>query len=194
MRRYKALSLAALSVSVGICLAFMTTMSGARTSKNNYLIASKTEAFQEKQGFERNKKDIINTLKDNDVAQFSTLLDGLQQAYELDKTLKNNGPYTFFAPSDKAFKKLPDDDRQTLWANKKKLKQVLQYHIVFGSFDAKDLRTKHSVKSLEGHSITMSTKGNDLYADKALVTVTDIPCSNGVIHILDEVIMPPLSQ
>jgi uncharacterized surface protein with fasciclin (FAS1) repeats len=121
-------------------------------------------------------------------------LDGLQEAYELDKTLKNNGPYTLFAPSDKAFKKLPDADKQSLWANKKKLKQVLQYHIVFGQINEAKLRKGCKLKSLEGHSITITTKDNDVYADKALVTTTDIPCSNGVIHVLDDVIMPPLSK
>jgi uncharacterized surface protein with fasciclin (FAS1) repeats len=159
-----------------------------------YLIAAKTQQFKEKEGFQRKEKDIINTLKDNDVANFSTLLDGLQQAYELDKTLKNNGPYTIFAPSDKAFQKMPDDDRQSLWANRKKLKQVLQYHIVFGQINSAALRKDPKLKSLEGHSITISTKGGDIYADKSMVTTTDIPCSNGVIHILNEVIMPPLSK
>ena len=193
MRPYKAFGIALAAFTISY-LALVPTHSEAQSLNHNLLIAAKTEPFKEKEGFERNKKDIINTLKDNDVAQFTTLLDGLQQAYELDKTLKGNGPYTFFAPNDKAFKKMPDDDKQTLWANKKKLKQVLQYHIVFGDLDGKALRTKHTVKTLEGHSITMSTKGNDLYADKSLITVTDIPCSNGVIHILDEVIMPPLSK
>lgn len=159
-----------------------------------YLLASKTQEFKEKEGFQRKEKDIINTLNDNDVGKFSILLDGLQQAYELDKTLKNNGPYTLFAPSDKAFGKMPADDKQTLWANKKKLKQVLQYHIVFGKINAAALRKKSKLKTLEGHSVTISTKGDDIYADKALMTTTDIPCSNGVIHVVDEIIMPPLSK
>lgn len=88
-------------------------------SKQSVLIAAKTEAFHEKQGFERKPKDIINTLKDNESTSFQTLLDGLQQAFDLDKTLKNKGPYTLFAPSDKAFKKIPDEDVQSLFANKK---------------------------------------------------------------------------
>ena len=159
-----------------------------------YIIAAKTQPFKEKEGFQRKEKDIINTLKENDVANFSMLLDGLQQATDLAKTLKNNGPYTLFAPSDKAFKKMPDEDRQSLWANKKKLKQVLQYQIVFGQINAATLKKRSKLKSLEGHSIALSTKGEDIYADKSMLITTDIPCSNGVIHVLDEVIMPPLSE
>jgi len=65
------------------------------TYLNNRLVAGKTQTFQEKEGFERKPKDIINTLKDNEVSGFSTMLDGLTQAYGLDKTLKDNGPFTF---------------------------------------------------------------------------------------------------
>lgn len=158
------------------------------------LIAAKTEQFKMKQGFERKPKDIINTLNDNEVTAFHIFLDGLDQAFSLDNTLKNKGPFTVFAPSDKAFKTIPDDDRKSLWANKKKLQQVLQYHIVPGSFDAKALGMMTSVKTLEGHDLKLSKKGNDLYADAILVRTTDIPCSNGVIHVLDGVVMPQLSK
>jgi uncharacterized surface protein with fasciclin (FAS1) repeats len=163
-------------------------------SKRALLVASKTVQFKEKEGFERRKKDIINTLKDNDVTQFSILLDGLDQAFALDNTLKSNGPFTLFAPNDKAFKKLPDDDRASLWANKKKLKQVLQYHIVRGLYNGASLRKETKLKTEEGHSITLSTRGDDVSVDKAVVTVTDINCTNGVIHVIDDVIMPPLSK
>lgn len=158
------------------------------------LLAAKTQQFVEKEGFERKEKDVINTLKDNDVAKFSTLLDGYTQAYSLDNTLKGNGPFTIFAPTDKAFRKMPDDDRMSLWANKNKLKQVLQYTVVEGKIKTVDLRKEPKLKTMEGHSISITAKGNDIYADKSLVLTTDIPCSNGVIHILDEVIMPPLSK
>ena len=158
------------------------------------MIAAKTQEFKEKQGFERKPKDIINTLKDNESTSFQTLLDGFQQAFDLDKTLKNSGPYTLFAPSDKAFKAIPTEDVQTLFANKKKLKQVLSYHIVSGRLDSKTLRTMKSVKTMEGHEIKLSTKGGDLYVDQSLVVMTDIPCSNGIVHILSEVVMPPLSK
>lgn len=193
MRNFRLVAASALLLTA-VCQ-FVPASSQERVNfDRQQLIAAKTKAFKEKSGFERKRKDIINTLKDNDVTQFSTLLDGLQQAYDLDKTLKGNGPYTLFAPSDKAFKKMPDDDRQSLWANKKKLSQVLKYHIVFGQIPAFGLKQKSKLKTLEGRSVTLSTKGEDIFADKALITTTDIPCSNGVIHVLDDVIMPPLSR
>lgn len=163
-------------------------------SQRPVLLAVGTQEFKEKQGFERKPKDIINTLKENEVTSFRTLLDGLQQAFELDKVLKNNGPYTLFAPSDKAFKKMPDEDVQTLFANRPKLKQVLSYQIVEGQLNSRALRTMKSTRTLEGHEINFSTKNGDLYVDKSLVLTTDIPCTNGVIHVLEEVVMPPLSK
>ncbi|HEY9712581.1 MAG TPA: fasciclin domain-containing protein [Chroococcales cyanobacterium] len=168
-------------------------MAGNTGNRHDGLLAAKTEAFHEKEGFERNRKDIINTLKDNDVTRFATLLDGLNITF-VDKTVKEKGPFTFFAPSDKAFKKMPDDDRRLLWENKDKLKQVLQYMIVKGEFSGKDLRGKSSIETLNGKTARVSVKGGDLYIDHALVTTTDLRCTNGVIHVLDDVIMPPLSK
>lgn len=166
----------------------------AKDNSKKVLVASNTEPFKMKQGFERKPKDIINTLSDNEVTAFHIFLDGLDQAFSLDSTLKNKGPFTVFAPSDKAFKTIPGDDRDRLWANKKKLKEVLQYHIVSGKFDAKALGMMSSVKTLGGRELKLSKKGNDLYADEILVKTTDVPCSNGVIHVLDGVIMPQLSK
>ncbi len=136
---------------------------------NHRLIASKTETFKEKEGFERKPKDIINTLKDNEVSGFSTMLDGLSQAYGLDKTLKDNGPFTFFAVSDADFKKLPGDDNDTLWANKKKLKQVLSYHIVSGVYYEKEALSKMTtVKTLEGTTdITVEKKRTAIFISTA---------------------------
>jgi len=171
-----------------------SSAAGAKSNEQPLLIAAKTEQFKMKQGFERKPKDIINTLSDNEVTAFHIFLDGLDQAFSLDNTLKNKGPFTVFAPSDKAFKTIPDDDRKSLWANKKRLKEVLQYHIVSGKFDAKALGMMSSVKTLDGRELKLSKKGDDLYADSILVKTTDIPCSNGVIHVLDGVVMPQLSK
>lgn len=71
---------------------------------------------------------------------------------------------------------------------------MLSYHIVSGKLDSNALKTMKSAKTMEGHNLEISTKGSDMYVNKALVLMTDIPCSNGVIHILDEVVMPPLSH
>ncbi|MDZ4837231.1 MAG: fasciclin domain-containing protein [Candidatus Melainabacteria bacterium] len=185
------LVIAALSISSSA----PASASPGNSIKDGTRIAStKTERYKNKEGFERPTKDIINTLKDNEVTRFVTLLDGLSQAYDLDKKLKNNGPFTMFAICDHGFKRMPDEDVMSLFANKKKLRQVLEYSIVEGTFDSEALKKTKKFKTLEGHQITISEKGGNLYADKALIQTVDVPCSNGIIHILDGVAMPPLSK
>lgn len=186
---------ARLIFALAITLSAALCSSANAKESNKSLLAAKTKAFEWKEGFKREPKDIINTLKDNEVASFNTFLEGLPIGFDLDKVLKGSGPFTLFAPTDTAFKKIPGEDVQSLFANKKKTQQVLKYHIVDGSrLESKALRAMKLVKSLEGHEIALSDKGGDLYADKALVTVSDIPCSNGVIHVIDHVIMPPLKD
>lgn len=185
---------AALSVAASLSLTLLAIAKNSDELTSPNLVAVKTEQFTEKEGFERKPLDIINTLHNNDQARFQTLLEGLQQAFDLDNTLKNKGPYTLFAPTDAGFKEIPSDDLQSLFANKKKLKQVLSYHIVAAKLNSDALRKMKSVKTLEGHKLTISVKNGDLYVDKALVKITDIPCSNGIIHILDSVVMPPLKE
>ncbi len=158
------------------------------------IAATKTARYQNKEGFERPTKDIINTLQDNEVTRFTTLLDGFTQAFDLDKTLKNRGPYTLFAVCDHGFKRMQDDDVMALFANKKKLRQVLEYHIVEGNFDSEALKKTKKFKTIEGHEITINESGGNLYADKVLIQTVDVPCTNGIIHILDGVVMPPLTQ
>lgn len=187
-------AISAIVLSASICGASLATDGGSTDSRRSEG-QGKTKRYTEKEGFERTPKDIVNTLKDNEITQFTTLLDGLEQAFGLDKTLKGKGPFTVFAPSDKAFKTIPGDDVQSLFANKKKLKQVLSYHVIEGSkLSGKALRTMKSIKTLEGHEISFSEKGGSLFVDKALVKISDVPCSNGVIHVIDSVVMPPLSQ
>jgi uncharacterized surface protein with fasciclin (FAS1) repeats len=195
MHKSGCLSLA-ISIALGMSgAAFANDMSRSQSGYLDHrLIAARTETFKQKEGFERKPKDIINTLKDNEVAGFSTMLDGLSQAYGLDKTLKDNGPFTFFAVSDADFKKLPQDDKDTLWANKKKLKQVLSYHIVPGIYYEKELCKMTTTKTLEGHDITIEKKNGNLLIDGVLVKTADIPCTNGVMYVIDKVIMPPLSK
>lgn len=168
---------------------------GGSTDSRRKQGTGKTKRYEEKGGFERTPKDIINTLKDNEISQFATLLDGFEQAFGMDKTLKGKGPFTVFAPTDKSFTTIPGDDVQSLFANKKKLKQVLSYHVIDGSkLSGQALRTMKSIKTMEGHEISFCEKGGSLFVDKALVKISDVPCSNGVIHVIDSVVMPPLSQ
>lgn len=158
---------------------------------SSVLIAAKTERYYEKEGFEKKSLDIVNTLKNNERTCFQSLLDGLVQAFDLDRTLRGPGPFTLLAPSDKAFERITTEDVGGLMANKKRLREVLAYHVIEGKFSARDLAEKGSVKTLEGHELRVSSRGGSIYADKALIRYSDLPCTNGVIHILDDVIIPP---
>ena len=158
------------------------------------IAVKQTKRFHYKEGFERAKKNIINTLKDNEVTRFQTLLEGLDQAYDLDEILKNNGYYTIFAPSDKAFKKVESDDLQRLFADKKRLRQVLSYHIVKGKVDLDTLRKKSSVKSIEGRSIKLTNRFGNIFVENAFLSTADVKCTNGIIHVIDNVILPEMNK
>jgi uncharacterized surface protein with fasciclin (FAS1) repeats len=142
-----------------------------------------------------------NSIESNDVVatavaagQFKTLAAALEAAGLID-ALKGDGPFTVFAPTDEAFAKLPAGTVETLLKpeNKDKLKAVLLYHVVQGSVMA-DQVTKlngRSVKTLQGSSIKVKTS-HGVQVDNAKVTQADIKASNGVIHVIDTVLMPKM--
>ncbi len=196
MSRFRVPQSAALFLSLALVAGFSSANAKTSSDKSKAIkiAAAKTTKYTEKEGFERKKLDIVNTLKENEVTRFMTLRDGLTQAFELDKVLKGAGPYTFLAPSDDAFKHYPPDDLSQLFDNKKKLRQVLEYCIIPGNYSAADLAQKGKLKTLEGHEVSFSNPGGDYYADKSLMKVVDIPCTNGTLHVLDRLIQPPLAK
>jgi len=130
-------------------------------------------------------KDIVDTAVA--AGNFSTLATALKAAGLVD-TLKGKGPFTVFAPTDAAFAKIPKADLDALLKDKAKLTAVLTYHVVPGKVMAADVKAG-MVKTVQGSSITVSTAGG-VMVDKAKVTATDIVADNGVIHVIDSVIMP----
>ncbi len=130
-------------------------------------------------------KDIVDTAVA--AGTFNTLATALKAAGLVD-TLKGKGPFTVFAPTDAAFAKVPKADLDALLADKAKLTAVLTYHVVPGKVMAADVKPG-MVKTVQGSSITLSTKGG-VMVDQAKVTATDIVADNGVIHVIDSVIMP----
>jgi len=130
-------------------------------------------------------KDIVDTAVA--AGNFKTLATALQAA-GLVETLKGKGPFTVFAPTDAAFAKIPKADLDALLADKAKLTKVLTYHVVPGKVMAKDVKAG-KVKTVQGSDITVSTTGG-VMVNNAKVTATDIAASNGVIHVIDTVIMP----
>jgi uncharacterized surface protein with fasciclin (FAS1) repeats len=123
--------------------------------------------------------------------QFKTLATALTEA-DLVSTLKGKGPFTVFAPTDAAFAKLPKAALANLLKDKEALKKVLLYHVVSGKVMAKDVVKMSSGKTIEGSDIKIAVKGKNVMLNKSLVLKTDINTSNGVIHVIDTVLMPPV--
>ena len=131
-------------------------------------------------------KDIVDTAVS--AGQFNTLATALQAAGLVD-TLKGPRPFTVFAPTDAAFAKIPKADLDALLKDKAKLTAVLTYHVVPGKVMAKDVKPG-ALKSVEGSPITVAATGGKVMVDGATVTKTDISADNGVIHVIDSVIVP----
>jgi uncharacterized surface protein with fasciclin (FAS1) repeats len=131
-------------------------------------------------------KDIVDTAVA--AGSFKTLAAALQAAGLVD-TLKGAGPYTVFAPTDAAFAKIPKTDLDALLQDKAKLTKVLTYHVVAGKVMASDVAKLSRAKTVEGQSVTFDTKAG-VKVDGASVVKADVLASNGVIHVIDSVILP----
>ena len=129
--------------------------------------------------------DIVETAVG--AGSFKTLATALGAAGLVD-TLKGKGPFTVFAPTDEAFAKIPKADLEALLKDKAKLKSVLTYHVVAGKVMAADVKAG-KVKTVQGSELTVSTSSG-VMVDNAKVIKTDIVADNGVIHVIDTVIMP----
>ncbi|MFN0108385.1 MAG: fasciclin domain-containing protein [Blastocatellia bacterium] len=132
-------------------------------------------------------KDIVDTAVA--AGSFKTLAAALQAA-GLIETLKGKGPFTVFAPTDEAFAKLPAGTVEALLKDKEKLTKILLYHVVSGNVMAKDVVKLKTAKTVQGSSVKITVKGGKVMVDGANVVKTDIAASNGVIHVIDSVIMP----
>jgi uncharacterized surface protein with fasciclin (FAS1) repeats len=130
-------------------------------------------------------KDIVETAVA--AGDFKTLAVALEKA-DLIETLKGKGPFTVFAPTDAAFAKVPKADLEALLADKAKLAAVLTYHVVPGNVMAKDVQAG-KVKTVQGSDLTLTTT-NGVKVDSANVVKTDIMADNGVIHVIDSVVLP----
>jgi len=131
-------------------------------------------------------KDIVDTAVS--AGSFKTLVAAVTQA-GLVSTLKGNGPFTVFAPTDAAFAKIPKAQLDALLADKEMLTKVLTYHVVAGKVMAADVKSGPA-KSVQGSNITITANNSGVMVDKSRVTATDIVASNGVIHVIDTVMLP----
>ncbi|MBC7993182.1 MAG: fasciclin domain-containing protein [Rhizobacter sp.] len=135
--------------------------------------------------FSAQAKDIVDTAVA--AGNFKTLATALQAAGLID-TLKGPGPFTVFAPTDAAFAKIPKDQLDALLKDKAKLTAVLTYHVVAGKVMAKDVKAGKA-KTVQGSELTLSTTGG-VMVDNAKVVAADVVADNGVIHVIDTVLMP----
>lgn len=121
--------------------------------------------------------------------QLSTLAKLIQDA-GLAETLRGPGPFTVFAPSDEAFKAVPQKTLQELAANKEMLRAVLSYHVLPGKVSAAEVKPGNA-KTVQGANVALARAGTFVTVEDAMVTQADVPASNGVVHVIDRVLMPP---
>lgn len=166
----------------------MTSNNDNETANNNTTESTQmTEAAQPTQ-------DIVEIASSDE--QFSTLVTAVSAA-GLVETLQGEGPFTVFAPTNAAFEKLPAGTVESLLepANKDQLAGILTYHVVPGSVMSSDLSDGQKVKTVQGNELTVRISGGtvqleDATGARSTVTKTDIKASNGVIHVIDTVVMP----
>jgi len=136
----------------------------------------------------RQSRDIVQTAVA--AGQFKTLARLLTKA-GLVGALEKPGPYTVFAPTDAAFAKVPKKTLDALLANKAKLKAVLLYHVVAGKVTAADVTKLSSAKTLDGKTVRIRVSGTNVFVNTAKVTKPDVMATNGVIHVVNRVLIPP---
>ena len=137
----------------------------------------------------KSSMDIVDTAVSAN--SFNTLVAALKAA-DLVEVLRGEGPFTVFAPTDDAFAKLPEGTLESLLRpeNKAKLQSILTYHVVPGRYMAADVVTMNSAKTVNGQSFEISQRYGNAMVDNATIIKTDVAASNGVIHVIDAVILP----
>jgi uncharacterized surface protein with fasciclin (FAS1) repeats len=177
-----------------ICVAFALIV-GVLASPAAAQLGRRREARQpttvtaKKEVIGATKMDIVDTAAK--AGSFKTLVTALEAA-DLVDTLKGKGPFTVFAPTDEAFAKLPSGTLESLLKpeNKEKLTAILTHHVLPGRAMAADVMKMKSAKTVHGGSVAIRNDGDSVYVDDAKMEKTDIACTNGVIHVVDTVLMP----
>ena len=132
------------------------------------------------------QQNIVETVRD--AGSFTTLVAAIDRA-GLETTLAGEGPFTFFAPGDEAFAQLPEGTVESLLAEPEKLAQVLTYHVVRGRITSADVVGLATAPTVQGEALPVSVDGS-IHVDNARVLDADIEASNGIIHIVDRVLLP----
>ena len=135
----------------------------------------------------KTQHDIVDTAVE--AGQFDTLVAAVKAAGLVD-VLKSDGPFTVFAPTDEAFAKVPKDTLDALVRDKAKLQKVLTYHVLTSKWSSDDIRMVKSTGTALGPPVTFGEKNGSLTVNDAVVVKADVDCANGVIHVIDTVLMP----
>jgi transforming growth factor-beta-induced protein len=176
MRTIKLTAITALTLGLGI---FATAYADNCGTQNKN--ANKASAM------EKSQMDIVETAVAAE--SFNTLVAAVKAA-GLVEALKGEGPFTVLAPTDEAFARLPQGTVENLLKDKEKLAAILTYHVIPGEVMAADVMKLDKAETLQGQSVTVTKKDGAVMIDNANVVKTDIVCSNGVIHVIDHVILP----
>lgn len=185
MKKFLSLAIILLSVIMGSC-------------KNDKKVTDQTSATeattatvgQEAVKDEESAKDIVKTaVGSND---HTTLVAALKQA-ELVTALSNAGPFTVFAPTNAAFDKLPAGTLDGLMKDEKKadLQNILEYHVALAVYKTENMRDGQVIGQANGNNITLSVKEGKVMVNGTANIITSIPASNGIIHVIDAVLLPP---
>jgi len=160
-----------------------------KTDVNNNATASQRaeDVAKPKTNNMEKQKNVVEIALDN--SDFSTLVSVLTQA-GLVETLSEEGPFTVFAPTNDAFKKIPESTLKEILADKNRLSSILTYHVVPGKVMAKDVMQLKSAKTIQGSQLSIEIKNGMVMVDEAKVITPDIEARNGVIHIIDTVLVP----
>jgi uncharacterized surface protein with fasciclin (FAS1) repeats len=181
MKRPIAILVPALAIAIAACSAAASPSPAPTTAASPSAAPSASAAAM--------AKDIVQTA--TEAGSFSTLLTAVEAA-GLVETLQGEGPYTVFAPTDEAFAALPAGTLEGLLADKEALKKVLLYHVVSGAVSSDQVVGLTSADSVEGSPIAIAVKDGMVYLNDSAKAVTpDVMASNGVIHVIDKVILPP---
>ncbi|MFO7524642.1 MAG: fasciclin domain-containing protein [Ignavibacteriaceae bacterium] len=151
------------------------------------LIVASLSVFTHAGDSKKSTKDIVSTAVE--AGNFKTLAAALTEA-GLIETLKGEGPFTVFAPTDEAFAKLPKGTVEALLKDKSALTNILLYHVVAGKVMAKDVVNINSAETVQGSSVNIKVVDGKVMINDAQVISADVNASNGVIHVIDTVIMP----
>jgi uncharacterized surface protein with fasciclin (FAS1) repeats len=142
-------------------------------------------------GGEEARQDVVDTAVA--AGQFKTLVAAVEAA-GLAETLKGDGPFTVFAPTDAAFAKVPKETLDALLKDKKALAAVLTYHVVPGKVTATEVVKLDSAKTVQGGTVKIAAQDGKVTVNGATVVKADIACKNGVIHVIDAVLLPPADK